>query len=87
MEELCVRLGFCLDPDARRQLSEAPPTPPAAGGYPGVAAVDAFTDEVIRLEGLDPLTFDSAIRAHVRAVVAKHMGQPLGRPEKKSGRS
>ena len=82
MEELCVSLGFCLDPDSRRQLTEASPTPPAAGGYPGVEAVDAFTDEVIRLEGLDPLTFDGAIRAQVRAVVAKHMGQPLSRPEK-----
>ena len=68
LDELCAKLGFCLDPDDKRALIEAPP-----------ATVDAFTDEVIRREGLDPVTYDSAIRRQVKALVAEHMGQPLGR--------
>lgn len=75
LEDLCVRLGFCLHPADRGQLIESPPQ-----------SVDAFTDEIIRREGLDPVTFDSTVRAQVRAVVAEHMGQPLGPPRRSRNR-
>jgi len=68
LDELRVKLGFCLDPDDKSALIRTPPE-----------TVDAFTDEVIRREGLDPATYDSAIRRQVEVVVAQHMGQPLGR--------
>lgn len=68
LDELCVKLGFCLDADDKMALIESPP-----------ATVDAFTDEVIKREGLDPVTYDSAIRRQVKAVVAQHIGHPMDR--------
>jgi hypothetical protein len=68
LDNLCVQLGFCLDPDDRKVLIESPPS-----------TVDSFADEVIKREGLDPLTFDSGIRRKVKDVVAEHTEQPLGR--------
>jgi hypothetical protein len=69
--DLCVQLGFCLDPDDRRELVASPPS-----------TVDAFTDEVIRREGMDPVLCDSALRKQVRIMVSEHMGEPLGRRRK-----
>ncbi len=60
--ELCVVLGFCLSPDAQERLMSEPP-----------ADVDAFTDAVIRAEGLDPYAdIPLHLRRDVRARVAKH---------------
>ena len=60
LDELCVGSGFCLPPDARARLRDAPP--------PGT---DAFTDAVLVAEGLDPL-LDKDLRRGVRAMVARH---------------
>jgi hypothetical protein len=75
LEELCVKLGFCLEADDKRALIDSPP-----------ATVDAFTDEVIRREGLDRVTYDSTIRRQVEEVIARHMGQPLRRTRRHRAR-
>ena len=60
--ELCVVLGFCLAPDEQARLRESPPT-----------YVDAFTDAVIRAEGLDPhADIPIHMRRDIRARVAEH---------------
>ena len=60
--ELCSVLGFCLPPEAHERLKNEPP-----------ADVDAFTDAVIRAEGLDPYAdIPLHLRRDVRARVAKH---------------
>lgn len=51
LQDVCVQLEFCLESDDKRALLELLP-----------ATVDTFTEEVIRREGLHPLTLDSAIR-------------------------
>jgi hypothetical protein len=43
LDDLCVRLGFCLPPSEHADLVEAPPP-----------SVESFTDAVFRAEGLDP---------------------------------
>ncbi|QFG20907.1 hypothetical protein [Actinomadura sp. WMMB 499] len=40
--DLCVDLGFCLPPAVQEELRASPPTD-----------VDAFTETVFRLEGVD----------------------------------
>ena len=60
--ELCVVLGFCLPPDEQARLRESPPTD-----------VDAFTDAVIRAEGLDSYAnIPIHLRRDMRARVAEH---------------
>lgn len=60
--ELCVVLGFCLPPDEQVRLRESPPT-----------EVDAFTDAVIRAEGLDPdADIPLHLRRDIRSRVAEH---------------
>ena len=60
--ELCVVLGFCLPPDEQARLRESPPTD-----------VDAFTDAVIRAEGLDPhADIPLHMRRDIRSRVAEH---------------
>lgn len=62
LHELCVVLGFCLPPDEQARLRDSPPT-----------EVDAFTDTVIRAEGLDPYAdLPLHLRRDVRARVAEH---------------
>ena len=60
---LCVELGFCLDPDPREQLISNPPSD-----------VDAFTDAVIRAEGLEPHELRPDIREQVRVRVERAFG-------------
>ena len=62
LQELCVDLGFCLPPDELIRIREKPEID-----------VDAFTDVVIRAEGLDPQG-DISLNLYrkVRAVVVKH---------------
>jgi hypothetical protein len=62
LDELCVDLGFCLPPDERLRLQDAPPRD-----------VDAFTDAVFVAEGLDP-RLDKRLRRQVRERVVRHMG-------------
>jgi hypothetical protein len=66
--ELCVVLGFCLPPGGQARLRESPPT-----------EVDAFTDAVIRAEGLDPYADISPhLRRDVRARVSEHFRKAQG---------
>lgn len=58
LEQLCVQLGFCLEPDDWKRIVEDPPK-----------SIDAFTDAVIIAEGLDPILIDSALRRQVRNLV------------------
>ncbi|GAA1861072.1 hypothetical protein [Asanoa iriomotensis] len=62
LDDLCVRLGFCLSPDDIRSLELSPP-----------GDVDAFADAVFLAEGMGDMSH-TRIRAQVRAVVARHMG-------------
>ena len=68
--DLSVRLGFTLPSEAVERLTDwlAENPPPT---------VDAFTDEVMRAEGLDPVYGDSHLRAQVRELVAAEMGEAL----------
>jgi hypothetical protein len=60
--ELCSVLGYCLPPNEHERLKSDPP-----------GDVDAFTDAVIRAEGLDPnADIPLHLRRDVRARVAKH---------------
>ena len=62
LEELCVELGFCLPPDEQARIQEEPESD-----------IDAFTDDVIRSEGLDPYAdISSHLRRNVRAIVVRH---------------
>lgn len=61
LNELCVKLGYCLPPDERRRLEEAPP-----------GAVDSFTDAVFEAEGVGDMSYTDS-RRQVREVVERHM--------------
>jgi hypothetical protein len=61
LDELCVKLGFCLPPDTQRRLRESPPLD-----------VDSFTDAVFEAEGLDPV-LDGRLRGQVRERVDRQM--------------
>jgi hypothetical protein len=62
LEELCVRLGFCLPPAVNRRLEGNPPED-----------VDEFTDLVFREEGLDPhAPSNRRLRRQVLECVAKY---------------
>jgi len=62
--DLSVKLGLMLPVEVVERLTESPP-----------ATVDAFTDEILRGEGLDPTT--TSTRPDVRALVAEYMGEPI----------
>jgi hypothetical protein len=66
LDELCVKLGFCLPPDAKEALKANPPRD-----------IDAFTDAVIRAEGMDPVLIDSGLRQSIRQIVDLRVGRLL----------
>lgn len=68
LDVLCTKLGFCLPPTARTQLTENPP-----------ADVGAFTDAVFVAEGLDPATADLRTYRDVKATVAEAFRQSADR--------
>lgn len=72
LENLCVRLGYCLPPEAQQSLVAAPPQ-----------SIDAFTNAVIRAEGRDPILVDNHSWRQVRAIVAEAFGQPQQRPRRR----
>ena len=62
LNELCVDWGFCLPPQEQARLKDTPPSD-----------VDAFTDAVIRAEGLDPyLDIPLRLRRDVKRRVEQH---------------
>lgn len=61
LDELCVDLGFCLPLQEYVRLQAAPPHD-----------TDAFTDAVLKAEGLDPLLVDRQLRRTLQARVARH---------------
>ena len=63
LNELCIRLGFCLPPDEKRRLEESPP-----------GDVDSFTDAVLEAEGMSD-TISTDMRRQVRDVVDRHMSR------------
>jgi hypothetical protein len=68
LDELCVDLGFCLPADAQARILNNSP-----------ADIDAFTDAVIRAEGLDPQAeIPRHLRRDVKARVAKHFSRRQG---------
>jgi hypothetical protein len=74
LDDLCVQLGYCLPPDDQARLISDPP-----------ASVDAFTDAVIRAEGLDPMLIASDQRQQVWRMVAAAFGESL-RPSRRTNR-
>jgi hypothetical protein len=63
LDELCIKLGFCLPPDEKRRFEEAPP-----------GDVDSFTDAVFEAEGIGDMSHRD-IRRQVREVVDRHMSR------------
>jgi hypothetical protein len=61
LDELCVKLGLCLDPDSRARLSISPPND-----------LDAFETAVLIAEGMDPLHTDRRLRHDLRECIARY---------------
>ena len=66
LDDLCVTFGFCLPPDAKETLRTNPPE-----------GVHAFTDAVIRAEGMDPAALDTTLRRSMREMVDLKAGRIL----------
>lgn len=66
LNHLCVTFGFCLPSDAKEALRTDPP-----------GAVPAFTDAVIRAEGMDPDLLDTSLRRRMREIVEQEVGRIL----------
>ena len=58
LDHLCLKLGFCLDPEKKQSLMLDLPQD-----------VDSFTDAVFRAEGLNPETVDKHLYRQVKAEV------------------
>jgi hypothetical protein len=67
LNDLCVRLGYCLHPEDQQRIINDPPP-----------SVDAFTDAVVLAEGLDPVLMATEQRQQVRRVVAAAFGESVG---------
>ena len=61
LDEVCVKLGLCLEPAKRSRISIAPP-----------ADVDSFADAVLLAAGRDPLFVDRRLRHDLRECVARY---------------
>lgn len=61
LDELCVKLGFCLAPTVQLRLRSLP-----------VSDVDRFTDAVLEAEGVDPRV-NKQLRRTVRDTIEWHM--------------
>jgi hypothetical protein len=66
LDDLCVRLGYCLSPDGQRRIASDPPQ-----------SADAFTDGVAAAEGFDPALMAAERRQEVRRMVAAAFGEPV----------
>jgi hypothetical protein len=61
LDELCVKLGLCLGPDARTRISIAPPRD-----------LDGFETAVLLAEGLDPLQTERRLRHELRECILRY---------------
>ena len=61
LDELCVKLGFCLALSEQQRLRALP-----------VSDVDKFTDAVLEAEGVDPRV-NKQLRRTVRDTIEWHM--------------
>ena len=74
LNDLCLRLGYCLPGDDQQAIITDPPM-----------TVDAFTDAVVTAEGFDPVLMATEQRQQVRRMVAEAFGEPVrpsGRTER-----
>lgn len=62
LDELCVKLGICLDPDDRARLS-----------ITQFKDIDSFEVAVLRAEGLDPLQTDRRLRHALREHISRYV--------------
>jgi hypothetical protein len=60
LDELCVRLDLCLDPNSRARISIAPPK-----------NLDDFERAILIAEGLDPLETDRRLRHDLRECIKR----------------
>jgi hypothetical protein len=61
LDDLCIKLGFCLPPNEQHRLRVSPP--PDA---------DSFADTVFEAEGMDPRLYKQ-LRRQVRDTIDQHM--------------
>lgn len=61
LDELCITLGLCLQPEDRARLSIAPPTD-----------IDEFERAILLAEGMDPLTTDRRVRHALRECIERY---------------
>jgi hypothetical protein len=61
LDDLCVKLGFCLPPTEQRRLRESPPLD-----------ADSFTDAVVEAEKMDPRLHEQ-LRRQVRERIDQRM--------------
>jgi hypothetical protein len=59
LEDLCIKLGFCLPPEEQSKLRQDPPD-----------GVRAFTDAVLLAEGFDVELVDRHLYRQVRDMIA-----------------
>jgi hypothetical protein len=59
LDELCVRLGFCLPPAVQQELLQRP-----------LHDADSFVDEVARAEGFDATAMDRDLLRRMRGLAA-----------------
>ena len=62
LEELCVKLGYCLPPSEQDAILSDPP-----------ADADAFVDAVLTAEGLDPGSITRPQRSRMIEIVTKFL--------------
>lgn len=60
LDELCVKLGICLDPEARARIAIAQ-----------YRDLDGLEEAVLRAEGLDPLLADRRLRHDLRRLLTR----------------
>lgn len=62
LDELCVKLGLCLEPDARARMC-----------ITEFRDVDSLEVAILRAEGMDPLHTDRRLRHALRELIASHL--------------
>lgn len=61
LDEICVKLGMCLDPADRSRLCITP-----------YRDIDSFELAVLKAERMDPLKTDRRVREALRDYIARH---------------